>query len=60
MGWLALFLAIELPAVFNNTDDDTLSEFVWDFITNSVIGWVGVAILLGWLIKHFLFENENR
>jgi len=60
VAWLVVFLVIEGLAIFNRTDDDTLSEFVWDFITINPIGWAGIAILLVWLISHFLFENENK
>jgi len=60
VGWFILFFAIEMPAVFNSSDDDTLSEFIWDFVTNSWYGWIGMAGLLGWLAYHFLFDNENK
>jgi hypothetical protein len=59
VAWLALFLVIEGVAIFNDTDDDTLSEFVWDFIVVNPVGWLGIAVLLGWLIKHFLFEKDK-
>lgn len=57
--WITSFLVIEGLAIFNKTNDDTLSEFVWDFIVINPIGWIGIAILLGWLIKHFLFEKDK-
>ena len=60
--WIGAFVVLEGAAIirkFGGEDDNTLSEFVWDFITINPLGWAGIAVLLGWLIKHFLFENEN-
>ena len=57
--WIGVFLVIEGIAVFNNEDDDTLSEFVWDFVTIHPIGWVGIAGLLGWLAFHFLIQKDS-
>ena len=62
--WIGAFIVMEGAGIIRkftqNEDDNTLSEFVWDFITIHPLGWVGIAVLLGWLIKHFLFENENN
>ncbi len=63
VAWIGVFILLEGTAIVrkftNGEDDNTLSEFVWDFITINPLGWVGIAVLLGWLVKHFLFENEN-
>ena len=58
VGWLGAFVVIEGVAIFNREDDDTLSEFIWDFVVSNPLGWAGVAILLSWLTKHFLFEKD--
>lgn len=60
VAMIVLFLAVELPAVFNREDDDTFSEFMWDFVVINPIGWLATAVLLGWLIKHFLFEKDRN
>ncbi len=61
--WIGAFVIMEGAAIVrkltNGEDDNTLSEFVWDFVTINPLGWMAIAVLLGWLIKHFLFENEN-
>lgn len=57
--WIGAFLVIEGIAVFNNEDDDTLSELVWDFVTIHPIGWIGIAGLLGWLAYHFLIQKDS-
>lgn len=40
-------------------DDNTLSEFVWDYFTSNWWGWVGIAGLLGWLFYHFLLQRNR-
>lgn len=58
--WILMFFAIELPAVFNRQQDDTLSELVWRVfaIRGKPIGWqlrrLALLLGLGWLVAHFL------
>lgn len=58
--WILMFFAIELPAVFNRQDGDTLSELVWNVfaIRGKPIGWqlrrLALVLGLGWLVAHFL------
>jgi hypothetical protein len=58
--WILMFLAIEMPAVFNRRPGDTLSELVWDVfaIRGKPLGWqvrrLALAIGLVWLVAHFL------
>lgn len=57
--WIALFFAIEIPAVLNDEPDDTLSEQVWALIDLGSLFWFAVAALLVWLLYHFLWEGRN-
>lgn len=56
--WGALFLAIELPAVFNRRDGDTLSEHLrrWFALKGKPAGWLARRVVLGgffvWLVVH--------
>ncbi|MFC6886202.1 MULTISPECIES: hypothetical protein [Actinomadura] len=58
--WILMFFAIELPAVFNRQQDDTLSELVWRVfaIRGKPVGWqlrrLALLLGLGWLVAHFL------
>jgi hypothetical protein len=62
LAWVALFFAIELPAVFNKTKDDTLSEHLWKWFAvkdERPTGWVWVrrsALALGltWIVVHLV------
>ena len=59
--WLAGFLAIELPAVFNKQPGDTLSEHVWKWfsIKGKPKGYkvrrLGFLVFWAWLTVHFFF-----
>ncbi len=59
VGWLALFVVFQAIAVWNTEDDDTFSEFIWDFVVTHPIGWFGVAGLLAWLAYHFLVQKDS-
>lgn len=58
--WILMFFAIELPAVFNRQQGDTLSELVWNVfaIRGKPLGWqlrrLALVVGLGWLVVHFL------
>lgn len=65
IGWLALFLGIEIPGLFNKTPGDTLSEHVWKWFAidkaktkkRQVAGQARRFVLLAfmaWLTAHFL------
>lgn len=57
--WIAMFGAIEIPALMNKKQGDTLTEHVrsWFATTTKPKGWKwrrGVlAVFLGWLGVHF-------
>lgn len=53
--WLTSFLAIEIPAAFNDEEDDTLSEHVWMWI-KGLLGIVSVIGLLISLFLHFIYH----
>ena len=59
-GWLVAFFVIELPALFNDRKDDTLSEHVWNWFAISRKGraWRIRRVILGgfmlWLSVHFM------
>ena len=61
--WIGAFIIMEAIAIYRKftmgEDDNTLSEFVWDYVTINPLGWTVIAVLLAWLTKHFLWENEN-
>lgn len=57
--WLGLFLAVELPAIFNTTDGDTLSEHVWRIVSVPVAWWL-LAGFLVWLLVHLLGPQARR
>ncbi|ONH54128.1 hypothetical protein CcI49_31225 [Frankia sp. CcI49] len=56
--WGVMFLAIELPAVFNKTDGDTLSEHIraWFALRGKPKGWqvrrLALAGFFAWFIVH--------
>lgn len=64
-AWAAMFLGVEIPAIVNHIQGDTLSEQVWHYLTHpqqglhatvgTWLGRAGVAALLVWLIGHFCF-----
>lgn len=63
IAWGAVFLVIELPAVFDARRGNTLSEHVWRYVTRpfgtgSLPAWIGrggVAAFLIWLTGHLVF-----
>ena len=61
IGWGLLFAAIELPAVFNKTNNDTLSEQIWWFLSNRAphTGTRRMFFLSLWavLTAHFFFKG---
>lgn len=58
--WIAMFFAIEVPAILDKDRGDTLSEHVWKWfgITNKSRGYklrrVILVFFLVWLVIHFL------
>ncbi len=56
--WGAMFAAIELPAVLNRTDGDTLSEHLrsWFALRGKPAGWVArraaLAGFFAWFVAH--------
>jgi len=57
--WLGLFLAIELPAIFNDESGDTLSEHIWALASISFFWWL-LAGFLVWLTAHFLGPKARK
>jgi hypothetical protein len=59
LGWLLVFLLIEIPAVLNQREGDTLSEHIWRFVGwgQQRSRWVWFRCILfvsfgAWLIVH--------
>lgn len=58
--WLAMFLAIELPALLDKKPGGTLSENVWDWfrIRDKPRAWtwrrIVLALFLAWLLIHMV------
>lgn len=59
--WIALFFAIEIPAVLNKKDGDTLSEHVWQWFAIKGVNpqhargrKFALLSLLAWMAAHFL------
>lgn len=58
--WIAIFFAIELPALFNQRLGDTLSEHLWRWfaISGKPAGWRARRFVLlaglAWLVAHLL------
>lgn len=58
--WIVGFFVIEMPAVFNKTEGDTLTEHItkWFSLKDKAPGWVlrRLSLLagLGWLCYHFI------
>ena len=56
--WSVMFAAIELPAVLNRTDGDTLSEHLrsWFALRGKPAGWVvrraALAAFFAWFVAH--------
>lgn len=57
--WFALFLAIELPAIFNDTPDDTLSEHVWAITSIPFFWWLFAGFFV-WLVAHLLGPRTRK
>jgi hypothetical protein len=63
VGWLLLFLGLELPALASRVPGETLSEHVWSWFKvlddrHTPITWVLRSVLLlflGWLFLHLGF-----
>jgi hypothetical protein len=61
--WFAGFLLLELPALANKRDGDTLSEHVWSWFhvqdsRHTAVTWILRCVLLlflGWLFLHLGF-----
>lgn len=58
--WVMMFFAIELPALFNRQQGDTLSEVIWNVfaVRGKPAGWQlrRLALLVGlvWLVAHLV------
>jgi len=61
IGWVAAGIGLEMYAIFNRADGDTLSESVWSILTipawGKFITWMLSAFLL-WLIFHFASRGK--
>ncbi len=62
LTWLASFLVFEGVALARKERGDTLSENVWGVLFKGGRGgkvrvgpWIAMAVLLAWLVPHFLF-----
>lgn len=57
--WIAAFLAIEVPALFNKEPGDTLSEHIWKWfsVKDKSRGWQArrfvLVTFLAWITLHF-------
>ena len=57
--WIAMFLAIEVPAIVNKTEGDTLSEHTrrWFATRTKPMAWrirrLVLLFFLVWLVVHF-------
>lgn len=58
LTWIALFVVIEVPAIFNRQAGDTLSERLraWFATRTKPVGWrlrrLTLAFFLTWLVLH--------
>ncbi|MFB4318472.1 hypothetical protein [Actinomadura sp. 21ATH] len=58
--WVMMFFAIELPALFNRRQGDTLSEVIWNVfaVRGKPAGWqlrrLGLLVGLVWLVAHLV------
>lgn len=58
--WIVYFLALEIPAVVNSRNNDTLSEQLWWILgigKRRVTGWayvrrIGFLLFAAWLVIH--------
>lgn len=60
MVWLGAFVVAEAVAIIDRDPGDTLSESIW-FLQRS--WWpltIGLAVLLGFLIWHFIVDRRSR
>jgi hypothetical protein len=57
--WLGLFLAIELPAIFNDEQGDTLSEHVWAVTDISFFWWLFAGFVI-WFGAHLLGPKASK
>jgi len=61
IGWVACGVALEMYAIFNRAQGDTLSESVWTILTipawGKFIAWMLTAFLL-WLAAHFASKGR--
>lgn len=63
LAWIAAFLLLELPALANKRDGDTLSEHVWRWFRvfdsrHTPLTWAlrtTLLLFLGWLLLHLAF-----
>lgn len=58
--WIVMFFAIEIPAVIDKDEGDTLSEHIrkWFSISEKGMGWrwrrIALLAFLSWLTLHLL------
>ena len=52
--WITWFVVWEGIALFNKTQDDTLSAHTWDWIGDHKWRMIFVIVFLGWLTIHFV------
>ncbi len=56
--WIVMFFAIEVPAIFNKQEGDTLSEHIWKWFSVNVKskGWrirrIGLMATFCWIVVH--------
>lgn len=56
--WVLLFFMFEMPAVFNAKTGDTLSEWIWHYISRYPLATWGLIGLLGWATLHFFTKAK--
>lgn len=59
-GWALLFFVIELPAAFNDSDGDTLSELVWRLLERNSLWTFALIAGLLWVGFHLVWEGRSR
>ncbi len=60
MVWVAMFVVAESVAIVQNDSVDTLSESIWFLQRGFWPVTVGLAVLFGFLIVHFIVDRRSR
>ncbi len=60
MVWLGMFIVAEGAAIVQKDRGDTLSESIWFLQQGFWPLTVGLAVLFGFLIVHFVVDRRSR